>query len=76
MDMWHGMVAPAGTPAAIVQRLNQEFIKAARGPDIVRIVAPQATELLLTTPDEFRKMIADDTERLGKIIRDAGIKGQ
>ena len=76
MDMWHGMVAPAGTPAAIVQRLNEEFIKAARGPDIVRIVAPQATDLLLTTPDEFRKMIADDTERLGKIIRDAGIKGQ
>ena len=76
MDMWHGMVAPAGTPAAIVQRLNQEFIKAARGPDIVRMIAPQATELLLTTPDDFRKMIADDTERLGKIIRDAGIKGQ
>ncbi len=76
MDMWHGMVAPAGTPAAIVQRLNQEFIKAARGPDIVRMIAPQATELMLTTPDDFRKMIADDTERLGKIIRDAGIKGQ
>ena len=75
IDMWHGMVAPAGTPAAIVQRLNQEFIKAARGPDIVRIMAPQATDVLLTTPDEFRKMIAADTERLGKIIRDAGIKG-
>jgi tripartite-type tricarboxylate transporter receptor subunit TctC len=76
MDMWHGMVAPAGTPTAIVQRLNQEFTKAARGPDIVRMIAPQATELLLTTPGDFRKMIADDTERLGKIIRDAGIKGQ
>ena len=76
MDMWHGMVAPAGTPTAIVQRLNQEFTKAARGPDIVRMIAPQATELLLTAPGDFRKMIADDTERLGKIIRDAGIKGQ
>ena len=76
MDMWHGMVAPAGTPAPIVQRLNQAFIKAAREPDIVRIVAPQATDLLLTTPDEFRTMIADDTDRLGKIIRDAGIKAQ
>ena len=76
MDMWHGMVAPAGTPAAIVKRLNEEFIKAARGPEIVRMVAPQATDLLLTTPDEFRKMIADDTARLSKIIRDAGIKPQ
>ena len=74
MDMWHGMVAPAGTSAAIVKRLNGEFIKAANGPDILRIVAPQATDLLLTSPEDFSKMIAADTSRLSKIIRDAGIK--
>jgi tripartite-type tricarboxylate transporter receptor subunit TctC len=76
MDMWHGMVAPAGTPAPIVRRLNEEFSKAARAPDIMRIIAPQATDLMLSTPGEFQKMIAEDTERLSKIIRDAGIKGQ
>ena len=46
LDMWHGMVAPAGTPAPIVKRLNEEFIKATRDPDILRIVAPQATDVL------------------------------
>jgi tripartite-type tricarboxylate transporter receptor subunit TctC len=76
LDMWHGMVAPAGTPAPIVKRLNEEFVKATRSPDIERIIAPQATDAFLTTPEEFAKRIAADSERLGKIIRDAGIKAQ
>ena len=76
LEMWHGMVAPAGTPAPIVKMLNDEFVKASRSPDILRIVELQATDLLLSTPDEFSKMIAADTERLGKVIRDAGIKLQ
>jgi tripartite-type tricarboxylate transporter receptor subunit TctC len=76
MDMWHGMVAPAGTPAPIVRRLNEEFIKAARTPDIERIVSVQATDLMLMSPENFSKMIVGDAERLGKVIRDAGIKLQ
>jgi tripartite-type tricarboxylate transporter receptor subunit TctC len=74
LELWHGMVAPAGTPAAIVKKLNDEFVKAARSVDIQRIVALQATDILLTTPEEFAKLIAADTERLAKVIRDAGIK--
>jgi hypothetical protein len=42
----------------------------------LRIVELQATDLLLSTPNEFSKMIAADTERLGKVIRDTGIKLQ
>jgi tripartite-type tricarboxylate transporter receptor subunit TctC len=72
--MWHGMVAPAGLPAPIAMRLNAEFAKAARSPEIQQIIAPQATDLMLTSPQEFSAMIAADTERLGKVIRDAGIK--
>jgi tripartite-type tricarboxylate transporter receptor subunit TctC len=59
-----------------VKRLNEEFIKASRSPDIQRIIDVQATDLFLSTPDEFAKTIAADTERLGKVIRDAGIKLQ
>ena len=76
LEMWHGMVAPTGTPAPIVTRLNTEFIKATRSPDILRIVEPQATDVFVTTPDEFGKRIAADTRRLGQIMRDAGIKAQ
>ena len=76
LDMWHGMVAPAGTPAAIVNRLNAEFIKAANSPDISRITVPQATNVTVSSPEEFAKMIAADTARLAKVLRDAGIKAQ
>ena len=76
MDMWHGMVAPAGTPAPIVKRLNEEFIKATRDPDILRIVVPQATDVFVGSPTEFGTRIAADTLRLGEVIRAAGIKAQ
>jgi tripartite-type tricarboxylate transporter receptor subunit TctC len=74
LEMWHGMVGPAGLPAPIVKRLNEEFSKAAGGPDILRITAPQATDVKVSSPEEFARLIASDTERLGKVIRDAGIK--
>jgi tripartite-type tricarboxylate transporter receptor subunit TctC len=76
LEMWHGLVAPAGTPAPIVKRLHDEFAKAARDPDITRIVKPQATDVLITSPEDFSKMIASDTQRLGKVIRESGIKLQ
>jgi tripartite-type tricarboxylate transporter receptor subunit TctC len=74
LEMWHGMVAPAGTPAAIVTRLNAEFIKATRDPQILRIVEPQATDVFVASPEDFGKRIAADTQRLGQVIRDAGIQ--
>jgi tripartite-type tricarboxylate transporter receptor subunit TctC len=76
LDMWHGVVAPPGTPSAIVQRLNAEFVKAARSPDIERITAPQATNVIVSSPQDFARMIADDTARLAKVLQDAGIKPQ
>ena len=77
MDMWHGMVAPAGTPARDRETARRGVREGGtRSPDIERIVAPQATDAFLTTPEEFAKHIAANSERLGKIIRDAGIKAQ
>jgi tripartite-type tricarboxylate transporter receptor subunit TctC len=71
--MWHGMVAPAGTPAPIVNKLNAAFIKATRDPQILRIIEPQATDVFVSTPSEFGKRIEADTQRLAKVIRDANI---
>ena len=76
MDVWHGIVAPKGTPAAIVKRLNAEFVKAARAPDIAQMMQAQASEVFVSTPEDFGKLIASDVERLGKAVRTAGIKAQ
>jgi tripartite-type tricarboxylate transporter receptor subunit TctC len=76
LEIWQGIVAPAGTPAAIVRKLNEEFIKAAQSPDVVRQVAAQAVDMLTSSPEEFAKLLAADVDRLGKVIRDAGIKAQ
>jgi tripartite-type tricarboxylate transporter receptor subunit TctC len=76
LEIWQGIVAPAGTPPAIVRKLNAELIKAATSPDVVQKVAAQAVEITTGTPEDFAKLIAADVARLGKLIRDAGIKGQ
>jgi tripartite-type tricarboxylate transporter receptor subunit TctC len=76
LDIWHGIVAPPGTPMPIVRKLNQEFVKAAQGPDIVKMVTAQAADVLTSTPEEFAKLIAADIDRLGKAVRAAGIKVQ
>ncbi len=76
LEVWHGIVAPPGTPAAVVRKLNEEFVKAARSPDVAKRVADQASDVLTASPEDFAKLIAGDIDRLGKVVREAGIKMQ
>jgi tripartite-type tricarboxylate transporter receptor subunit TctC len=76
LEIWQGIVAPMGTPPAIVRKLNEEFVKAAKSPDIVSKVAAQAVEMYTTTPEDMAKLLASDIARLSQVIRDAGIKMQ
>jgi tripartite-type tricarboxylate transporter receptor subunit TctC len=74
--VWHGIVAPLGTPPEIVKKLNEELAKAALSPEVVQKAAVQGVEMSTMSPDAFGKLIAADFEGLGKVIRDAGIKMQ
>ena len=76
LEVWQGIMAPLGTPAPLVRKLNEEFTKAAKAPDVVSKVAAQGVEMTTSSPEEFSKLIAADVERLGKVVRDAGIKAQ
>jgi tripartite-type tricarboxylate transporter receptor subunit TctC len=76
LELWHGLVAPAGTPAAIIALLNREFVRAASGPELARLVVPQAGDIVAGTPEQFAARIAADAVRFGKVIRDAGIKAE
>jgi tripartite-type tricarboxylate transporter receptor subunit TctC len=74
LEIWHGLVAPAGTPAAIIRKLNEEFVKAARTPEIAKLVTPQVADIVATSPEAFAKLIAADINRFNQVITTAGIK--
>jgi tripartite-type tricarboxylate transporter receptor subunit TctC len=71
---WAGLFAPAGTPADIVARLNEEVVKALKSPDVRDAAAGFGFEIYGNTPEEFSEAIKSDLARVSKVIRDAGIK--
>jgi tripartite-type tricarboxylate transporter receptor subunit TctC len=76
LDAWFGLVAPAGTPDAVIAKLNGAFVHALGAPDIVRQIAEQGAQARANTPSEFAEFIASETERIGKIVRAVGAKGE
>jgi len=71
---WFGVGAPKNTPAAIVDRLNNEINAALADPKMRARLADLGGEVLGGSPAQFAKLIADETEKWGKVIRAAGIK--
>jgi tripartite-type tricarboxylate transporter receptor subunit TctC len=73
---WYGIVAPKGTPAEIVGRLNKELNAILADPSAKARFAELGASLLPGSPADFGKLIADETEKWGKVIRFAGIKAE
>jgi tripartite-type tricarboxylate transporter receptor subunit TctC len=71
---WYGMVVRAGTPAAIVSRLNQEVVNALRQPDVAERAASLGLELVGSTPEQFAALQRDEIAKWGGVIRTANIK--
>ena len=71
---WIGLVAPAGTPAAIVSRLHTEIVRVLKQPEVKEAFAQRAMLVAPSdTPEAFTRMIQSEIERLGQVIRAAGI---
>ena len=73
-DNWFGIMAPAGTPAAIVAKLNGDIAKALDAAEVKDIVARQGGELRASTPREMAAQIRSDREKWGKVVRDSGAR--
>ena len=71
--LWYGVVAPAGTPRAIVRLLNAEIVKALQFPDVRDPLAVQAVEVVSSTPEEFAMYIKSEIAKWAKVIKDANI---
>ena len=74
--LWYGILAPAGTPASLIGRLNSEIVKAVNSPDLRKRLTDGGVEPLTSTPEEFAKFIAAETPRYAKIVKDGNIPAQ
>jgi tripartite-type tricarboxylate transporter receptor subunit TctC len=72
--IWLGMMAPKGTPPAIVSRLNAEITRIVSGSDMRSEWAAQGATTMTMTPAEFDKYIADDIVKWERVVRIAGVK--
>ena len=72
-ENWYGMVAPAGTSAAIIARLNQITLEAMSDPGVKEKLAIQGAELIGDSPDHFHAFMENEIARWAKVIKDAGV---
>jgi len=72
--IWLGLMAPKGTPAAIVNRLNAEVVKIVSNPEVVRAWKAQGATPMTMNPAEFSRYINDDIEKWARIVKISGAK--
>lgn len=70
---WYGVLVPAGTPATIIETLNNAFNKTLNAPDVVEISQADGQTLIGTTPAEFAAFIKTEFARSQRLVKDAGL---
>jgi tripartite-type tricarboxylate transporter receptor subunit TctC len=73
IENWYGMIAPAGTPSAIVAALNRFATQAMADPGVREKLADQGLTVAGDTPEHFREFIGSETAKWAKVIKDAGL---
>jgi tripartite-type tricarboxylate transporter receptor subunit TctC len=71
---WQGIMVPARTPRAVIDRLNAAAMEALADPAVLAKLAEQGTEPLGSTPDEYGRILRDETVRWGRVIAENGVK--
>ena len=70
----YAILAPAGTPADIVKRLNEAISESVRSPDIRQRIEADGSQTIQSSPDELRKLMVTEIAKWSEVIRRAGIK--
>lgn len=71
---WFGLLAPAGTPKDVIAKLNAEFNKALKQPELNKRLADEGADPAGGTPEQFAALIKDDIPRWGKVVKESGAK--
>jgi tripartite-type tricarboxylate transporter receptor subunit TctC len=73
LGTWFGVLAPAATPKPVVARLSEEMIKIIRSPEFAKRMAEIGAEPIGNTPEHMAALIKDDTEKYGKLVKQANV---
>ena len=73
---WWGILFPAGTPRPIVDKVNGDIVKALATPSVKQALSVVGVEAISSTPEQFGAFMAAETERWGKLIREANLERQ
>jgi len=73
---WYGLLAPAGTPSGVINRINAEMRKAVKSPEFIKHLETIGLEPASSTPAEFHAMIKAELERWTRVIKQAGITAE
>lgn len=74
VNSWYGVLAPAGTPPEIIERLHFELVRILELPDVRERLAGMGMEPVGNTPSQFAAELSADVERWAKVVREAGIR--
>jgi tripartite-type tricarboxylate transporter receptor subunit TctC len=76
LDPWLGLFMPAKTPQEVVMKAHGEIVKILSGAELKARLGAQGIELVTNSPAEFTRFVREDNARWGKLIKEAGIKGE
>lgn len=76
VDLWLGIIAPAGTPPAIIKKLNLEIVDKVRMPEIREKLAGMGMDAISTTPEAFGDFVQSEIKKWGRVIKESGIRVQ
>jgi len=74
VSLWYGLLAPAGTPVPIIQKINREVVKALDAPDVRERLQAQGAEPMPGTPEAFASFMQEEMARWAPVVKQAGVK--
>jgi tripartite-type tricarboxylate transporter receptor subunit TctC len=76
VNNWYGMAAPAGTPPAVIARLNRDIVAVLKNPDVAQVFLKQGLEPAPMTPEAFGAFIRSEFEKWGRVLKGANVAGR
>ena len=73
---WHGLLAPKGTPRAVVTMLNERIRKVMTAPDEVKRLEERGLDIIASTPDEFGAHLANELKKWGTVVKERGMRAE